>query len=120
MTESAAVVDFLVRSLQQVAPRPLKGSELAVLVKAAHPEFHAEALGYRTLREFIRRQVSDIVEIGRAGMDVRYSLRATQAKLEAEGASSSSGGLADYALDQLMKDSRAWKTFTSPDSPFRL
>ena len=117
MTESAVVVDFLVRTLQQVDPRPLKGSELAVLVKTAHPEFSPEALGYRTLREFIRKHASDIVEFGRAGMDVQYSLRATLAKLEVK---SASGGLADHALDQLMKDSRAWKTFTSPDSPFRL
>jgi len=88
-----------------------------VLVKAAHPEFSAETLGYRTLREFIHRQAPEIVEIGRAGMDVRYSLRATQDKLQAE---SPQSGASANALDQLMKDSRAWKTFTSPDSPFRL
>jgi len=119
MTESIMVVDFLVRSLQQVAPRPLKGSELAVLVKAAHPEFSVEAFGCRTLREFIRRHASDIVETGRAGMDVRYSLRETETKVEGR-ASAPSVGLAGRALDQLVKDPRAWKTFTSPDSPFRL
>jgi hypothetical protein len=120
MTETAVVVDFLVRTLQQVAPRPLKGSELSVLVKAAHPEFDAEALGYRTLRELIRRQASDIVEVGRAGMDIRYALRSTQAKLEGESGSNTSRSLAERALDQLVRDIRAWKTFTSPDSPFRL
>jgi hypothetical protein len=117
MTETPVVVDFLVRTLQQVAPRPLRGSELAVLVKAAHPEFSTDALGYRTLRDFIRKQASEIVESGRAGMDVQYSLKATQSK---PGTDAGSGGNADYALNQLMRDSRAWKTFTSPDSPFRL
>jgi len=120
MTDVPVVVDFLVRTLQQVSPRPLRGSELSVLVKAAHPEFSAEALGYRTLRDFIRKQASEIVEVGRAGMDVQYSLKATQLKLEIEGASSASSDVADRALDQLMKDTRAWKTFTSPESPFRL
>jgi hypothetical protein len=119
MTETPVVVDFLVRTLQQVAPRPLRGNELSVLVKAAHPEFSAEALGYRTLREFIRKQAHEILEVGRAGMDVQYSLKSTQAKLDAAHAATTSS-VADHALDQLSKDSRAWKTFTSPDSPFRL
>jgi len=117
MTEIPVVVDFLVRTLQQVSPRPLRGSELALFVKAAHPEFSAEALGYRTLRDFIRKRASEIVEVGRAGMDVQYSLKATQTQLSVERTSSTP---VDYALDQLMRDARAWKTFTSPDSPFRL
>jgi hypothetical protein len=120
MTEIPVVVDFLVRTLQQVAPRPLTGTELSVLVKTAHPEFSAEALGYRNMRDFIRKRASEIVEIGRVGMDVQYSLKATQAKLEAEIPSITSVSFADRALDQLTKDPRAWKTFTSPDSPFRL
>lgn len=120
MTETPVVVDFLVRTLQQVAPRPLKGSELSALVKVAHPEFSAEALGYRTLREFIRKRASEVVEVGRAGMDIQYSLQVTQAKLRAEIPTITSVSIADHALDQLMKDPRAWKTFTSPDSPFRL
>lgn len=120
MTDNTVVSDFLVRTLQQTAPRPLKGSELSVLVKAAHPEFSAVSLGYRNLREFIRRQATDIVEVGHAGMDICYSLRTSQAKQEAGNASSKSVGLADDALDQLTKDLRAWKTFTSPESPFRL
>lgn len=120
MTEISVVVDFLVRTLQQVAPRPLSGTELSVLTKTAHPDFSAEALGYRTLRELIRKRANEIVETGRVGMDVQYSLRSTQAKLEAEIPCIPSISLADRALDQLMRDSRAWKTFTSPDSPFRL
>jgi hypothetical protein len=121
MAEISVVVDFLVRTLQQVSPRPLRGSELAVFLSAAHPEFSAEALGYRNLRDFIRKRASEIVEVGRAGMDFQYSLKGTQLTLEVEGASGTSGGrIADQALVQLMKDSRAWKTFTSPDSPFRL
>ena len=117
MTEISVVVDFLVRTLQQVSPRSLTGTELAIFLKAAHPEFISEALGYRTLRDFIRKRVPDIVEVGRAGMDVQYSLKDTQLKLEIE---SPSRDFSDSTLDQLMKDARAWKTFTSPDSPFRL
>lgn len=120
MTETPVVVDFLVRTLQQVAPRPLTGTELSVLVKTAHPEFSAEALGFRNMRDLIRKRASEIMEIGHVGMDVQYSLKATQSKLGAEIPSITTVSLADRALDQLTKDPRAWKTFTSPDSPFRL
>jgi hypothetical protein len=120
MTENSIIVDFLVRSLRQVDPRPLIGSELAVLLKAAHPEFSPETLGYRNLRDFIRREAGDITEAGRAGMDIQYSLRVTQARLVAEGKSGSADSISESALDQLTRDPRAWKTFTSPDSPFRL
>lgn len=120
MTEISVVVDFLLRTLQQVSPRSLTGTELSIFLKAAHPEFNAEALGYRTLRDFIRKRVPDIVEAGRAGKDVQYSLKDTQLKLEIENTSGAARDFADRALDQLVKDVRAWKTFTSPESPFRL
>ncbi len=72
------------------------------------------------MRDFIRKRVSAIVEVGRAGTDVQYALKTTQAKLETEIASIATVGFADHALDQLMRDPRAWKTSRRPDSPFRL
>lgn len=117
MTESSTVVEFLVRSLQQVNSRPLKGSQLSVLVKTAFPDFSPEALGYRTLREFIRKNATEIMELGRVGMDVSYCLKSSQPALDFGGESSSAMA---PALDQLMRNIRAWKTFTTPDSAFRL
>lgn len=117
MTEVNEVANFLVRSLQQVDPRPLKGSELAVLIKTAYPDFSAESYGCRTLREFIRRNASEIMELSRAGMDIVYQLRSTHEKLMAEGTTiADSSGL----TDQLIHDPLVWKTFASPDSAFRL
>jgi hypothetical protein len=117
MTEIPVVIDFLVRTLQQISPRPLTGTELSVLVRTAHPEFSAEALGFRNMRDFIRKRADEIAEIGRVGMDVQYCLKSSLITLGTEIAASS---LADRALDQLMKDPRAWKTFTSPESQFHL
>jgi len=117
MTEPNAVVEFLVRSLQQVDPMPLTGNQLSTLVRLAFPNFRAEAHGSRTLREFIRQNANEIAEFGRAGMDVSYCLRSSaQAKLEFGRTSPQ----VDSPLAQLMKNTRAWKTFTSPDSAYRL
>lgn len=115
MTEQNPVVQFLVRSLQQVDPKPLTGNQLSTVLKMMYPNFSAEAYGCRTLREFISRNAPEIAEFGRSGMDVSYSLRSTQTKLDF-GTPPAVGS----PLDQLMKDPRAWKTFTSPDSAYRL
>ena len=117
MTEPQTIATFLVRTLQQVEPRPLKGSELAVLVKTAFQDFAPEAFGCRNLRDFIRKNVPEIVEFSRAGMDITYCLRATKERLEVEGAT---GLESTSAVDQLTTDPRVWKTFASPDSIFRL
>jgi len=117
MTDIRSVSDFLVRTLQQVDPRPLKGSELAVFARTAYPEFRPESFGCRTLRDFIRKNVPDIAEFGRAGMDVSYQLRATQEKLVLEPCA---GDESTSAVYQLTTNPRLWKTFASPDSVFRL
>jgi hypothetical protein len=116
LAEASVVADFLVRSLQQVDPRPLKGSELSVLAKTAYPDFIPDAFGCRTLREFIRRYASEIMEFSRAGMDISYHLKVTHERLKAEGASSEF----NCALDQLTRNPRIWKTFASPESLFRI
>lgn len=117
MTDATSVSNFLVRSLQQIDPRPLKGSELSVLVKTAFPDFSAESFGSRTLRDFIRKHATEIVEFSRAGMDVIYRLRATQERLQAESAAAQDS---NSPLEQLTTNPRVWKTFATPDSPFRL
>lgn len=117
MTEASVVADFLVRSLQQVDPRPLKGSALAVLVKTAYPDFKPEYLGYRSLRDFIRQNAAEIMEFSKAGMDIVYRLRATQEGFAAE---SSSAGDSNVPVDQLTRNPLLWKTFASPGSAFRL
>ncbi|HEY3974193.1 MAG TPA: hypothetical protein VGM18_14390 [Candidatus Sulfotelmatobacter sp.] len=115
----SAVVSFLVSSLQQADPRPLKGSQLAVLAKTSYPDFRPEKYGFRTFREFIHKNAPEIAESSRAGMDVSYRLRATEDRLK-EVKPGDQSSFAFYALDQLTRNPRVWKTFASPDSAFRL
>ena len=113
MAEIAVISDLFVRLLGQSSPRPLRGTELSVLAKTAYPDFRPLAFGCRTLRDFIRKNVPDVVEFGRAGMDVSYRLRSEQehaVKTEEE----------SPALHQLTTDSRLWKTFATPDSYFQI
>lgn len=114
MTESA-VVEILVRSLQQVNPRPLKGSQLSVLVKTVLPGFSPESFGHRTLREFIRKNAPEIMELGRTGMDISYCLKSSQTQIPFEEDSKDANS---DVLSQLMRNTRAWKTFTTPQSSF--
>lgn len=117
MTEATAVANFLLRQLNQVDPRPLKGSELSVLARTVYPEFRPESFNCRTLREFIRKFVPEAVEFGRAGMDTTYLLRSTKERLGAETSASPGSNL---ATDQLENDRRIWKTFVTPDSRLRI
>ena len=117
MTEANVVVDFLLRSLQQVDPRPLKGSELAVLVKTVYPDFSAESFGCRNIREFIRRNANGIMEFSRAGMDIVYELKSTHEKRMAENSAISDS---NAVINQLTRDPLIWRTFASPGSAFRL
>jgi len=117
MAEAKNVADYLVRYLQQIDPRPLKGSELAVLIKTAYPDFSPESFGCRNLREFIHRNADEIVEFSRAGMDIVYRLRTTQERLNSQTATADES---DSVVDQLTQNLFVWKTFATPDSVFRL
>jgi len=89
---------------------------LAVLAKTVYPDFRPESFGSRNLRDFIRKNIPDIAEFGPAGMDIGYQLRATREKAKSE---IPTGEINPVSL-QLTTNPRVWKTFTSPDSIFRL
>jgi hypothetical protein len=107
-------------------PRPIKGSELSVLVRASAHDFAPEKFGCRNLRDFIRKYAfEEIMEIGKAGMDVVYGLRSVgqqQPLFESSTPTPTPTKSADYrgSLGQLLSNPRIWKTFASPESPFRL
>jgi hypothetical protein len=113
MTEISDLSTLFVRQLELSAPRPLRGTELSVLARATYPDFRPLAFGCRTLRDFIRRNIPDVVEFGRAGKDVNYQLRSaweqpTQPKEQS------------LAMRQLSTDQRLWKTFATPESAFHI
>lgn len=125
MTEKD-VTTLLVRLLSNNGnPRPFKGNQLSALIKAFLPDFTAEQFGCRNLRDFIKKfAATEIMEIGRAGMDIIYGLRAVgqqQPLFEVAELLPETAKTGDRApLGQLLNDPRIWKTFASPDAPYRL
>jgi hypothetical protein len=123
VAEKNDVSSYLVRLLSS-SQRPLKGSELSILVKTSFPGFSLFDFGCRNLREFIRKYTPDeIEEQGKAGMDIIYAARSPEQQPLFEPktlatASTPSGQSAP--LRQLLTNPRIWKTFVTPGMPFRL
>jgi hypothetical protein len=119
--DQSSVVSFIIRLINEAHPSPIAGGQLSARVKAFFPEFYPSQFSCRNLREFIRNHVPEVVEVGRAGMDVIYGPRAQQGELftapttESRPAADRSG-----PLGQLLTNPRIWKTFTSPETPYRL
>ena len=121
MTEKEAST-LLVRLLSG-SSRPLKGSELSILAKTSSPDFAPLRFGCRNLRDFIRKHASDeITEVDKAGMDVVYAIRSAEQQTLFESPVSESVKPAESRgpLGQLLTNPRIWKTFASPESPFRI
>jgi hypothetical protein len=120
--EKAPVVSYIIRLVSEASPNPVRGGQLAARVKAAYPEFNTLQFGLRNLREFIRTYIPEIEEKGNAGMDVIYGQQVKQAELFGPAAPAlpqhPSGSTSP--LSQLLANPRIWKTFASPDTPFRL
>jgi len=113
---------LLVRLLSG-SSRPLKGSELSILAKTSSPDFAPLMFGCRNLRDFIRKYASDeIAEVDKAGMDVVYAIRSAEQQTLFELPVSESVKPAESRgpLGQLLTNPRIWKTFASPESPFRI
>lgn len=128
MTEEKEVIALVVRLLSNDgSPRPIRGNQLSATVKTFLPDFNPEEFHCRNLREFLRKHAAnEVMELGRAGMDVIYGLRSagqqqplfevTPLGKTALDTTPDSGA----PLNQLLADRRVWKTFVTPDSPFRL
>lgn len=126
MTENE-VVAHLVRLLSGSGnPRPFRGSELSVLLRASIPDFDPIKFNCRNLRDFIRKHASnEIMEISKAGMDIIYGLRSVgQQQPLFETPTGVDGTPKPHntraPLGQLLANPRIWKTFASPETPFRL
>jgi hypothetical protein len=125
VTEEKAVTTLLVQLLSSNgSPRPIKGNQLSVVVRTHFPDFDPEKFQCRNLREFIRKYAADdVMEIGRAGMDIVYSLRSVgqqQPLFEPAVADTTKPSDQNTPLGQLLANPRIWKTFASPDTAFRL
>ncbi|HEY0307394.1 MAG TPA: OST-HTH/LOTUS domain-containing protein [Acidobacteriaceae bacterium] len=116
---------FIVRAVSNSSQNTISGSRLAVLLREAFPSYSADSLGCRNLRDFIRRCVPEIVEIQkRAGTDVIYTTKEIAAQVPPDQAKISSSpspaAPAISVMGLLLNNPRAWKTFASPSSNFRI
>jgi hypothetical protein len=131
VTEAKDVIALVVRLLSNDgSPRPIRGNQLSATVKTFLPDFKPEEFHCRNLREFLRKHAAnEVMELGKAGMDVVYGLRSVgqQQPLFEVTAPTTTPTTAPATtpdssapLSQLLADRRVWKTFVTPDSPFRL
>jgi hypothetical protein len=119
--EKASVVSYIVRLVSEVSPNPIAGGQLSIRTKMAFPEFNPFHFGCKNLREFIRNHIPEVAERGKAGMDVIYGLRAQQVELFGTPTIDPRPSPdRNVPLGQLLTNPRIWKTFASPESPFRL
>ena len=124
MADKNEVSSYLVRLLSS-SPRPLKGSELSVLIKTQFPEFSFVNFGCRNLRDFIRKHLTDeIAEYGKAGMDILYIARAPEQQPLFDKSQVAKPPTLPATqrgpLRQLLSNPRIWKTFVTPTMPFKL
>jgi len=119
--EKTTVITYIAKLISEAQPNPITGGQLSARVKVAFPEFNAPQFGCANLRQFIRDNIPDIAEKGKAGMDVIYGLRAEQQSLfGASTAETAPTTDQPTPLGQLLTNPRIWKTFASPDKPYRL
>jgi hypothetical protein len=127
VTDEKEVISLVVRLLSNDGnPRPIRGNQLSATVTTFLPDFKAENFHCRNLRDFLKKYAAnEVMEIGKAGMDVVYGLRSVgqqQPLFEASTPPPPPATTLDSRapLNQLLADRRIWKTFVTPESPFRL
>jgi hypothetical protein len=133
VTEEKEVIGLVVRLLSNDgSPRPIRGNQLSATVKTFLPEFNPVEFHCRNLRDFLRKYAAnEVMELGKAGMDVVYGLRSAgqqQPLFDVTPPNTTAstptvaGAMPDSTapLTQLLADRRVWKTFVTPESPFRL
>ena len=121
MMENTSLVSYISRLVSEAQPKPITGGQLAARVKVNFPDVNFSQFGCKNLRDFIKKQIPEVSERGQVGMDVLYGVRVQQAEMF-EVASSEPTPASDLRapLGQLLTNPRIWKTFASPESPYRL
>ena len=139
MTDVADIGILLREAIAKNPTRSLTGHQLKMFVTAQHPDFNAGMYSCKNLREFIKRFVPDLLELGNAGMDVRYGLErpalppassvsetvpvtaiGVNSTVDDAQASAKAATHPSAPLHILLSNPRVWKTFASPTSPYRI
>ena len=103
------IVDQIIEIVRTHPNAEILGAQLGSEVRAALREQHGlDSLpGGRSLREFIREHVSGVFEVRRRGQDVVYAIGPAPRDQ-------------DTKPEPPVIDVQAWKTFVSPNGPYRL
>lgn len=118
--EKASVVQYITKVATELHPNPIRGGQLSDRLKAAFPNFNSLQFGCKNLRDFIRENIPEVSEVGKAGMDVIYGLRAQQTEMFPAPTVEPPSDRRTSPLGQLLTNPRIWKTFASPQTLFRL
>ena len=122
MQDPSAFVPTISKAVAEARSKALTGARLRAILKSAHPEFEPQEYA-KNLRAFVREFVPDVIEKGRAGADVVYGSSSPESDTDEQMALfelASKTRLPHAPLESLLIDQRVWKTFASPQSPWRL
>ena len=96
-------------------PEQVLGTQLGAFVRTRFPEFAPENYGCRNLRDFLSRYAPAFRIVGQRGMDYVYGKENTS-KAPQQQTWSNPAAEPKY----LTAEANIWKTFTSPNSVYRL
>ena len=107
-TETRRIANAIREIVRKRSNRQILGAHLGSELRTAGGDPSAPLIfpGGLNLRQFISGHVTELCEIGRQGMDMVYALDQKAGPKE--------------AAEPPILDQRAWKTFVSPNGPFRL
>ena len=123
MIPAEEIASYISDTVKSSRGETISGAELATLVRFRFRDFSPPLYGCTNVREFIRKFVTGVVEVGLAGADIVYGLpQPTESQPQTPGlpvAPAHVPPLAAVARGHQL-DPSIWKTFTSPSGPFKL
>jgi hypothetical protein len=119
--EASRVAELIVAILQESPNKSLLGSNLSIRLKSVCPEFMAADYGLRNLREFLRTHVPAVYESSRQGLDFIYTLSPPRVSAtEVLPPALHHDDVVPTQVAAARLDDELWKTYVSPNSPYRL
>lgn len=120
MNDTSAIASVIISLVESSPSERILGTDLNLLVKQKHPDFNAAVLGFRNLRDFIRKNVSEVFEARRSGGDIVYGLVRSKKDARQESPVPTGSSMSIGASEEPRVEKSVWKTFVSPSGPYRL
>jgi hypothetical protein len=121
MTTIQEVSDQIASFIKSCPRQTCLGVHLGIFLKNTLPGFSPLHYQCRNLRQFIRVNVPEVFEAGRAGLDVRYGIGQPSATpATTASAVTAAPPLPPVGFVPLPVDPPVWKAFSNPGYPFAL